>query len=190
MFPHLPPFAEPTDALRSALIDIARPGGLLDANDELSAGPVALITDPNLSLINRDNPTHTAGATFMGQFFDHDITFDVGSKLGVPTEPTEATNGRTPRFDLDSLYGAGPVGSPQLYDPTDRAKLKIEHGGRFEDLPRNSDGSAIIADPRNDENLIIAGLQCAFIKFHNHAVDVVREDRRGGDPTGSARRAN
>jgi hypothetical protein len=178
MFPDLPPFAEPSDALVAALVDIARPGGLLDARDDLAAGPVALITDPKLSLVNRDNPTHTAGTTFMGQYLDHDITFDVGSRLGVPTEPTRATNGRTPRFDLDSLYGAGPVGSPQLYDPADPAKLRIESGGHFEDLPRQSDRSAIIADPRNDENLIIAGLQCAFIEFHNHAVDVARATRR------------
>ena len=34
----------------------------------------------------------------------------------------------------------------------------------------------MIADPRNDENLIIAGLQCAFLLFHNHAVDNVRSE--------------
>ena len=32
----------------------------------------------------------------------------------------------------------------------------------------------MIGDPRNDEHLIIAGLQCAFIKFHNRQVDDVR----------------
>ena len=35
--------------------------------------------------------------------------------------------------------------------------------------------AAILPDPRNDENLIIAGLQCAFILFHNNAVDWARE---------------
>src|SRR5713226_7656717 len=90
---HLPPFAEPTPAVVAALLDIARPGGLLDARDDLSAGPIRLITDPSLSLNNPDNPTHTAGTTFVGQFLDHDLTFDVGSRLGVPTPPETAVNG-------------------------------------------------------------------------------------------------
>jgi hypothetical protein len=49
-------------------------------------------------------------------------------------------------------------------------KFKIEYGGLFEDLPRSKDGTAIIADPRNDENLMIAGLHAAFLLFHNQAV--------------------
>ncbi|MDQ6727850.1 MAG: heme peroxidase family protein [Actinomycetota bacterium] len=175
MFPQLPPFATPSPALTAALLDLGRPGGPLDAKDNLAAGPVNLITDPALSADNPNNPSHTAGTTFVGQFFDHDITFDSGSPLGVPTEPGQASNGRTPRLDLDSVYGSGPVVSSHLYDPADRAKLRIESGGRFEDLPRTADMTAIIADPRNDENLIIAGLQCAFIKFHNRAVDLVRK---------------
>jgi hypothetical protein len=38
-------------------------------------------------------------------------------------------------------------------------------------------GTAVIPDPRNDENLMIAGLQVAFLKFHNRVVDMVRDDR-------------
>ncbi len=178
MFPKLPPFAQPSQALTDALLDLARPGGVLDAADDLSAGPVALITNPALSVNNPNHPTHTAGTTFMGQFFDHDVTFDVASTLGVPSDPNRSRNGRTPTLDLDSVYGAGPVESPHLYDPADRAKLKVESGGRFEDLPRGSDLTAIIADPRNDEHMIIAGLQCAFLKFHNRAVDRVRGGSR------------
>ena len=66
--------------------------------------------------------------------------------------------------------------NPQLYDPADRATFKVEHGGQFEDLPREAGGTAIIADPRNDENLMIAGLQAAFLLFHNRVVDKLRED--------------
>src|SRR5262245_16389134 len=65
---HLPPFAPPTDAVRDALMQLGTPGGIMDANDDLAAGPVALIVDPNLSLINRNNPNDTAGITFFGQF--------------------------------------------------------------------------------------------------------------------------
>jgi hypothetical protein len=47
--------------LASSLVALAAPGGLLDAQDQLSAGPVKLITDPSLSVNNPDNPSHTAG---------------------------------------------------------------------------------------------------------------------------------
>src|SRR4029453_8497058 len=102
---------------------------------------------------------------------------DTGSKLGIPTEPGSVRNARSASLDLDSVYGAGPSGSPQLYDPADPTKLKVGYGGAFEDLPREGGGGAVVADPRNDENLIIAGLHAAFLLFHNRVVDVVREDQ-------------
>jgi hypothetical protein len=110
----------------------------------------------------------------MGQFMDHDMTFDLSSALGEPTEPEDSPNGRTPALDLDSVYGAGPGKSPELYEQHGRRmKFKVESGGLFEDLPRASDNTAIISDPRNDENMMIAGLQAAFLLFHNKAVDHV-----------------
>jgi hypothetical protein len=176
MFPHLPPFAADTPQLRDALLAIGRPGGMLDAQDDLfgpTGGPVLLITDPSLSLVNQNNPRDTAGMTFIGQFIDHDLTFDATSKLGVATEPTTSPNGRSARFDLDSVYGSGPVIQPELYDPAHPIRFLLESGGQFEDLPRRADSSAIISDIRNDSNLIISGLHAAFLKFHNNAVDEV-----------------
>jgi hypothetical protein len=169
MFPALPPFLPADDRRRAALRDIGRPGGLMDAADNLAIGPVLLITDPAQSTGNRDNPTHTAGTTFFGQFLDHDMTFDGTSQLGVPTVPENSPNGRTPALDLDSLYGGGPVASPVLYE-ADRVRLRIESGGLFEDVPRSASGGAIIGDPRNDENMMVSGLQAAFILFHNRVV--------------------
>ena len=110
----------------------------------------------------------------MGQFLDHDMTFDTTSRLGRPAIPVITPNGRHPYFDLDSVYGDGPRGSPQLYNPDDRAKFLVESGGMFEDLPRDGSMRAIIADPRNDETVIIAGLQAAFLLFHNKVVDRLR----------------
>ncbi|TMK66602.1 MAG: peroxidase [Actinobacteria bacterium] len=190
IFPNLPPFAAATDDVKAALKDLGKPGGLLDAKDDLSKGPVLLITEPGLSANNRNNPTHTAGTTFFGQFVDHDITFDTGSPIGVPTNPGDATNSRTPSLDLDSVYGAGPVASPQLYDSADHEKLRIGFGGLFEDVPRVDDGTntAIVADPRNDEQMIISGLQCAFILFHNNAVDWARENGYKNDSAFAAAR--
>jgi Animal haem peroxidase len=174
MFGNLSPFAAPTPEVRSALLELGKQGGLLDAKDDLTASPAALILVPDLSRNNPNSTSHTAGLTFVGQFLDHDITFDTSSRLGQPTRPATASNARSPALDLDSVYGDGPTGSPILYDAKDRSKLRIESGGSFEDLPRDANGTALIADPRNDENLVIAGLQEAFILFHNRAVDVVR----------------
>lgn len=171
---HLPSFAAPTPAVKAALTEIGKRGGLLDARDDLAAGPIALIVDPALSARNPNNDFETAGVTFVGQFLDHDMTFDTASRLGRPTNPRRSPNARRPYLDLDSVYGAGPVGSPHLYEPADRAKLRVESGGLYEDLPRDASGQAIIGDPRNDENLIIAGLHAAFLLFHNNVVDAIR----------------
>jgi hypothetical protein len=174
IFPQLESFAQPSPQLSAALLDIGKPGGILDAKDNLAAGPVALIVDPALNLNNPNNPTHTAGTTFMGQFMDHDMTFDLTSALGVPTEPEDSPNARTPALDLDSVYSGGPRKSPELYEQHGRKiKFKVESGGLFEDLPRHSNNTAIIADPRNDENMMIAGLHAAVLLFHNKAVDDV-----------------
>jgi len=153
----------------------------MDARDNLAAGPLNLIVDPALNERNQNNDTHTAGTTFMGQFMDHDMTFDTTSALGVPTDPARSPNARVPVFDLDSVYLSGPFASSQLYNSRDRAKLRIDTVSRdseIEDLPRQSDGTAILGDPRNDENMIIAGLHVAVIKFHNNMVDLVRRERR------------
>ncbi len=179
-----PPFAQPSEQLTVALIEIGRPGGIMDAGDPLEVGPIRLITEPELSPNNRDNPTHTAGSTFIGQFLDHDITSDAGSTLDVPQPVTASRNLRSARFDLDSVYGGGPSVSPHLYhsDSNRDGQFLIESGGLFEDLPRAADGSAIVAEGRNDENLIISGLQVAFLKFHNQVLSEEvrgRRDRRG-----------
>jgi hypothetical protein len=128
-----------------------------------------------------------AGFTYFGQFVDHDITFDRTS--GIPDgelEADEIEQGRSPALELDSLYGRGPKKSRELYE-ADRVRLKIgETIGRDmfgvtqsfpNDLPRNPADApkdpkrAIIGDPRNDENLIVAQLHLAFLKFHNKVAD-------------------
>ena len=188
LFPTLPAFAKPSPSLHAALLELGRPGGLLDAGDDLSAGPVRLITDPALSRNNPNNPAQTAGTTFLGQFIDHDVTFDASSRLGVRTDPAATRNFRSPALDLDSVYGAGYVAQQELYDAADRIKLRIESGGLFEDVPRRADGAAIVADPRNDEHIIISGLHAAFIRFHNACVDT-RPRLRPGRPPASCSRA-
>ncbi|MEM8708966.1 MAG: peroxidase family protein, partial [Actinomycetota bacterium] len=168
-----PSFAQESPELTAALIELGRPGGIMDANDPLERGPVDLILDPALSVNNPDNPNNTAGITFVGQFLDHDITRDAGSRLGRRQGLNDSLNLRTARFDLDSVYGGGPQDNPELYLDDDPIRFRVESGGLFEDLPRAADGSAILGDNRNDENMIISGLHCAFLLFHNAVLDRV-----------------
>ncbi len=192
IFPGLPPFAEANDTVRAALLEVGMRGGIMDAGDQLSAGPKALIVDPTVNGnptatnpygTNPDNPTMTAGSTFVGQFTDHDITFDQTSQLGVPQNPLMSPNTRTPGLDLDSVFGGGPGLRPDLYvdnpDGSVGPKLKIGTGGVHEDVPRVSVGdgtyTALLGDPRNDENVMIAGLHCAHILFYNRVLDELSE---------------
>ena len=91
LFPQLPSFAQASPQLKTALLELGKPGGVLDAKDALEQGPVLLITESALSQNNPNNTTHTAGTTFMGQFMDHDMTFDLMSPLGQPTDPEDST---------------------------------------------------------------------------------------------------
>src|SRR6266540_2055656 len=117
LFPTLPVFAEDTPSLRDALAELGAKNGPMDARDDLS-DPITLITDPAKSANNPDNPAITAGFTFLGQFIDHDMTFDPTSSLARQQDPESIRNFRIPALDLDNVYGGGPGASPHLYDST------------------------------------------------------------------------
>jgi hypothetical protein len=149
-----------------------------------------------------DNGNMPAGFTYLGQFIDHDITLDTTTLTEVAQDPTGITNFRTPRLDLDSVYGPGPRVQPSLYDRNSpgRAKLllgKTVVGGRDprikpdlpHDLPRNPQGMAIIGDERNDENLLVAQTHVAFLRFHNAIVDHLAGTVADGDLFDASRRA-
>jgi hypothetical protein len=118
-----------------------------------------------------NNPDVSAGYTYFAQFVDHDLTFDPTSVLQRLNDPEGLEDFRTPRFDLDNLYGRGPMDSPFMYDG-DKLRLDLSEDGR-PDLPRSSVGRALIGDPRNDENLIVSQLHLAFLQFHNNVVDTL-----------------
>lgn len=116
--------------------------------------------------------------TYLGQFLDHDITFDPVSSLDRQEDPDALHNFRTPRLDLDSVYGAGPQDQPYLYDDPDNALLLAGPNALNEpDLPRNAQGRALIGDPRNDENVIVSQLHLALINAHNKLVGELREGK-------------
>ena len=118
-----------------------------------------------------DNPKGTAaGITFFGQFIDHDLTLDNEPQPSDTVDVEGLVNGRTFAFDLDSVYGGGPKKSPQLYDG-DKFLIGTATDGVSPDLPRNpdgkigtDDGTAILVEHRNDENVIIAQIHLSFLQ--------------------------
>jgi hypothetical protein len=116
--------------------------------------------------------------TYFGQFIDHDLTFDPASSLQRQDDPDALIDYRTPRFDLDNIYGRGPDDQPYLYEDGKRFILGTPLTGagandQARDLPRSNPlgtgaaRRAIIGDPRNDENVIISQLQGLWHRFHN-----------------------
>ena len=127
-------------------------------------------------------------------------TTSVGTSVSKLVAPTMAPqdlaeirnqlrNVRSATLDLDNLYNA-----PAPPDPRNGAKMLIGRvsdtgsnelpskkprgKGRDNDLPRRGrsndplrDREALIGDPRNDENTIVAQLHLAFLKAHNALVD-------------------
>jgi hypothetical protein len=120
-----------------------------------------------------ENSTIPAGYTYLGQFIDHDITFDPVSSLQAENDPDALEDFRTPRLDLDSLYGRGFADQPYLYDQDKLGEFllgadrKAAGSAPRPDVPRNSQDVALIGDPRNDENLIVVQLHALFLRFHN-----------------------
>jgi hypothetical protein len=175
MFPGLP--CPKTD--ETVLLTLGRAGSVMDAASRTG--------DDDTST---DNPRIPAGFTFLGQFIAHDITAD-RSLLLHHARLNELRNFRTPRLDLESLYGAGPTGSPYLYDLDDADKflLGVNDSGALDDLPRNRQGRALLGDPRDDVHLIISQLHLAFLKFHNTIVEYLRSKGvREADVFGEAQR--
>jgi hypothetical protein len=116
------------------------------------------------------------------------------SSLQRQNDPDALHNFRTPRFDLDSLYGRGPSDQPYMYEKV-RGRTLFTLGERVDDagdeasggpdLPRNEPrrrgddevffGRALIGDPRNDENIIVSQLHLTFLKFHNRVIEHVAD---------------
>jgi hypothetical protein len=128
-----------------------------------------------------ENLVVPAGYTYFGQFIDHDLTFDTTSSFEDAN--ADATNLRTPRLDLDCVYGSGPDDQPYMYAPDSAngmiggasllAGLPLAGSPNRRDLLRTGDGDgarAVIGDPRNDENSIVCNIQIAFVAFHNAVV--------------------
>jgi hypothetical protein len=157
LFPDLPGQAAPGDSL----LRYGAAGGALEARDSAHG-------------LGEDNPRIAAGWPFFGQLIAHDITHD-RAPLQEREDLAALQNFRTPRLDLECLYGGGPVGQPHLYDREDADKFLVGvSDSPIGDLPRNQQGVALIGDARDDTHLFISQLHLAFLHFHNRLVDRLR----------------
>jgi len=153
LFPELPAFS----ADEAFLYALGRSGGLCDCGDQDDAAD---------SL-----GTEAAGWPFFGQYIAHDITAD-RSGLKSHVDPSQLQNARSPRLNLESLYGDGPIGHPYLFSRSDPPKLLTGSDGN--DVLRNAEGTAVIGDPRNDSHVFMSQMHLAFVRAHNAFVDLVR----------------
>ncbi|MEZ5646830.1 MAG: hypothetical protein R3E94_04820 [Burkholderiaceae bacterium] len=161
LFPTLPPlYVDP-----ARLEDIGKAGGKLEDKGQ-----------PNLA------DQTPAGLIFFGQFIDHDITLDVTSSLTANNDPVQTGNVRTPTLDLDCVYGEGHEAHPYLYAGDSMMTGNDYNYGASvlpgwlnqDDLPRSPQGTAIIGDPRNDENRVISQMQLAYRFGHTMIPDRLR----------------
>ncbi len=177
MFPDLQ--EEPLYVPTSVLEKLGAPGGPMeDERDE----SVSWQNRSNTSEGN--NPSIPAGYTYLGQFIDHDLTFEFTSDPNRTNRVGELPNARTPAFDLDSVYGLGPEVHPHLYG--DKNDLVVEgqqeDHWRGRDLQRRANSGhkpgeavAIVGDPRNDENQLVAQIHLAFVNLHNRFIKEFRD---------------
>ena len=190
LFPALPPFADDTAKVRDGLMELGAKSGPMNAGDDL-CDPITLITDPAKSADNPDNPALTAGFTFLGQFIDHDMTFDPTSSLSASRIRSRSATSACPRSTSTTSTAA--ARGPRRTSTTPRTpdKLLVEEipGSAAVSHRRPATAStsratarstALIGDPRNDENLIVSQLQLAFLRFHNHVVDDVTAEFGSG----------
>ncbi|MBV1855092.1 peroxidase family protein [Catellatospora tritici] len=132
-----------------------------------------------------DDAAEAAGWPFFGQLIAHDITAD-RSPIGGEVDPEALRNARAPKLNLEMVYSDGPIGSPYLFDLRDPAKFLLGPDGA--DVPRNTQGVALIGDPRNDSHLFALTLHVALLHAHNRIVDRLRaEGAREADVYDKAR---
>jgi heme peroxidase len=156
-----------------------------DASEAVTVANLGVLADAMLEPGGGVDTTQGAIFTYLGQFMDHDITLDLqpqpsasfsfsgsGARASL-LDPSGAVvyDYESKKFNLSSLYGGGPDVSPQLYASDGIHFLVPENINGVLDLPRNDDGSAIVVEPRNDENQITSQLMVAFLLFHNAVVD-------------------
>lgn len=158
------------------------------------------------------NPALPAGYTYIGQLLAHDMVMSDSSLVDPRIAPATLRNHRTERLLLETVYGGGPEVSPFAYgleafadESPYRMRLgRVVHGdpqapeswplrdiaraapellndipyiGRWQKLR-----TTLIADHRNDDNLVLSQLLVLMHIAHNQLCNRVLEASRGMAP--------
>ena len=177
MFDGLQPFADASLRVQSALRELGAKGGLLDAQDQSerrtgSADRESGVERQQSRQSRDDGRRDVLRAVSRSR---HDVRRprpDSACRHGLSDR---RTRGRRASISTRSM-GADRSPTPHLYDPgrSRQVQDREDHGRRFRRSSAHVHGAAIIPDPRNDEHVIIAGMQAAFLCFHNRVVDMLR----------------
>lgn len=175
MFPDHPPFREADDELRVTLAALGRRGGILDAKDALEEGPVRLITEPELSVNNPNNPDPPRGPSWSESGHRKPLASpcqsrpppaptDRGSSL-VSVSPDEHESAAEPTFPLKQHLGftiqrgAGVATARLELDERHFNPNDVAHGAVAFTLMDTAMGAAVMS-------VVQPGEQCATIEVH------------------------
>ncbi len=149
-------------------------------------------TDP--AAPEAEYPNIPAVFTFVGQFIDHDLTFN-GANLFDDQTGTTVPDFASPVIDLDSVYGGrsypddpadtstkGIITNRDVFNDDMSFKL-MRLGPNAYDVTRWMDatepdrvGAAYIFDPRNDENQLILQVHILLMRVHNKLLKMTYEN--------------
>jgi hypothetical protein len=126
--------------------------------------------------MSETHPLHSgsipSGYVYLGQFITHDVA-KMAPVHELLEQPEELVNLTSPAVDLSNVYGRG-FREGFVDQKTGKMKLGTVTGReRQNDLPRKSDGKALIPDERDDENLLVSQLHVQFLRLHNFFVDEI-----------------
>lgn len=160
-------------------------------------------TDPDAT--EAENPNLPAVFTFVGQFIDHDLTFNGANLFDDQSDDATFPDFASPLIDLDSVYGGRnymqTTPDPALKDITsdqyvfnpDKSFKLMRLGTNAYDLVRWTDasqpdrvGSAYIYDPRNDENQLVLHVHILVMRVHNKLLQQAYANDTTLDPTNDA----
>ena len=148
-----------------------------------------------------ENPSIPAGYTYLAQLVAHDTVHSTVPTAALRLSGQTVRNGRSAPLELQTLYGNGFDGCLTAMTAHDREQLTpsklplgqirigetIDGTCPFRDIPRalspHTTTSAVgfrnvlIADDRNDNNVLVSQVAMLFALFHNTVVDLLHSGR-------------
>lgn len=138
--------------------------------------------------VNKSGVSALSGYAYLGQLLAHDLSRLRKEKHSIALETTQKDvliSTVTAKLDLGCIYEPAigsyvqknslrvPQSAKMRVGPEDSENSKLH---KEYDLPRDVDGIAVIADDRNDENVIVSQLHVQFLKLHNYFVEKIALD--------------